>query len=203
MAMGMNFEGFFDGNDRQVVRGIPEELVQRVVGAHGGPGHVFFHDQDRWISSIASVDPEIYKLVVLQMLIESGCKLWLYTSFIDAVVVDRQVGAVRVATKAGTAQLTAKTFTDASGDAERRSSVATASASRAPPSYSGLAMSILPGLSAIGKSGLTQSTKRPGRSRMGAPRQSQILDTLRGPFAVAPPLPAPQGIYLGTYPGKR
>ncbi len=118
IATGMNIGGFFDGNDRQVVRGIPEELVQRAVRAGGGRGHIFFHDRDRWISSTASLDPEIFKHIAFEMLTESGCKLWLYTSFIRATTVGREVSVVEVATKTGVVNLTAKIFIDASGDAD-------------------------------------------------------------------------------------
>jgi hypothetical protein len=122
-STGMNLGGFFDGRDRQVVRGIPDEIVQRVVAAGGGRGHIFLHDHDRWISSTASVDPEIYKQVAFEMIGESGCGLWLYTPFIRAAAEGGRVTAVEVGTKLGVATLEADVFIDATGDADIASSV--------------------------------------------------------------------------------
>ncbi len=118
IATGMNLGGFFDGRDRQVVKGIPEELVQRVVALNGGRGHIFFHDMDRWISSTASLDPEIFKHVAFEMVREAGCGLWLYTAFVRSVSAGRNVTAVEVGTKLGVVRLTAKVFIDATGDAD-------------------------------------------------------------------------------------
>ena len=123
MATGMNVAGFFDGADRQVVRGIPKELGQRVVKAGGGRGHIFVHDRDRWISSAASLDPEVFKHVAFEMVAEFGCKLWLYTGFIDAAATNREVTSVEVTTKVGVVKLTARVFIDASGDADVAASV--------------------------------------------------------------------------------
>ena len=126
IATGMNLGGFFDGLDRQVVRGIPEELVQRVVAIGGGRGHIFFHDKDRWISSTASLDPEAFKYVAFEMLAESGCHLWLYTPFISAVSEGRTVRTVRtvdVGTKVGVARLSARVFIDTTGDGDLATAV--------------------------------------------------------------------------------
>jgi hypothetical protein len=123
IATGMNLGGFFDGRDRQVVRGIPEELVQRVVALGGGRGHIFFHDIDRWISSTASLDPEVFKHVAFEMVQESGCKLWLYTAFVQGFSDGRTVQAAEVSTKMGIARLEAKVFIDATGDADFSASI--------------------------------------------------------------------------------
>lgn len=123
IATGMNIGGFFDGRDRQVIAGLPEELVRRVVDLGGGRGHVFFHDRDRWVSSTASLDPEVFNHVAFEMLRESGCKLWLYTSLVRGIGSEGHVEAVEVVTKAGVHRLTANVFIDASGDADLADSV--------------------------------------------------------------------------------
>jgi flavin-dependent dehydrogenase len=123
IATGMHLAGFFDGHDRRVVGGIPEELVRRVVAMGGGRGHLFFHDKDRWIASSASLDPEIFNHVAFEMLRESGCKLWLYTTFVRGFGTAGHVDAIEVVTKAGVARLEASAFIDASGDADLAASV--------------------------------------------------------------------------------
>jgi len=123
IATGMNLGGFYDGQDRHIVRGIPEELVQRVVALGGGRGHIFFHDIDRWVSSTASLDPEVFKHVAFEMVQKSGCKLWLYTAFVRGYGQDGTVRAAEVSTKMGVARLEAKVFIDATGDADLTASV--------------------------------------------------------------------------------
>src|SRR5574341_490827 len=123
IATGMNLGGFFDGRDRQVVGGIPQEVVDRVVKLNGGRGHIFFKSQDRWISSTASMDPEIFKHVAFEMIQESGCKLWLYTSFIRGFKEGTLVQAAEVLNKAGVVRLEANAFVDTTGDADLAASV--------------------------------------------------------------------------------
>lgn len=123
IATGMNLGGFFDGRDRRVIGGIPEELVRRVVAMDGGRGHVFFHDRDRWVASTASLDPEVFNHVAFEMLREASCKLWLYASFVRGIGQDGRIDAVEVVTKAGVCRLEASVFIDASGDADLAASV--------------------------------------------------------------------------------
>ena len=123
IATGMNLGGFFDGRDRQVVRGIPEEVVSRVVKLNGGRGHIFFKSRDRWISSTASMDPEIFKYVAFEMVQESGCKLWLYSSFIRGIRDGGSVQAAEVLNKSGVTRVEARAWVDATGDADLAASV--------------------------------------------------------------------------------
>lgn len=122
-ATGMNLGGFFDGDDVQVVRGIPQEFVDRAIELHAGRGHIFFRDVDRWISSTASIDPEAFKSIALEKIEAAGCHLWLYTTFVRGMAEGGRVEAVEVVTKSGVSRLTAKVFVDASGDADLAASV--------------------------------------------------------------------------------
>ncbi len=56
-AVGMTFGGFHDIHRNQVVKGIPEEIVQRAAALRGGRGHVTIDSTEIWISTKASVDP--------------------------------------------------------------------------------------------------------------------------------------------------
>jgi hypothetical protein len=122
-STGMNLGGFFDGDETQVVRGIPQEFVERAVELKQGRGHVFFRDVDRWISSTASIDPEAYKQIALDKVEAAGCKVWFYTTFVRATAQDGRVTSVEVATKAGPRTLTAEVYIDASGDADLATAV--------------------------------------------------------------------------------
>ena len=122
-ATGMNLGGFFDGDEVQVVQGIPQEFVDRALQLGGGRGHVFFRDVDRWISSTASIDPEVYKRIALEKVEAAGCRVWLYASFIRGVAEAGSIRSVEVATKTGVHRLAAKVYVDASGDADLATSV--------------------------------------------------------------------------------
>ena len=122
-ATGMPLCGFFDGDGVQVVRGIPQEFVDRAVQLKGGRGHVHFNDVDRWISSGVSIEPETFKHIAFEKVEEAGCHLWLYTTFIRGIAEGAHVQAVEVVNKAGVLRLTGKVFVDASGDADLAASV--------------------------------------------------------------------------------
>ena len=122
-ATGMNLGGFFDGDETQVVRGIPQEFVDRALELNAGRGHVFFRDADRWISSTASIDPEAYKQIALEKVREAGCQVWFYTPFIAGSAENGRVRSIQVSTKTGVRTLTADVFVDASGDADLATSV--------------------------------------------------------------------------------
>jgi hypothetical protein len=122
-ATGMNLGGFFDGSEKQVVRGIPDEFVTRAVELNAGRGHVFFRDVDRWISSTASIDPEAYKQIALEKVQQAGCEAWFYTNFIRGHASDGRVTSIDVSTKTGVRTLIADAFVDASGDADLATSV--------------------------------------------------------------------------------
>ena len=122
-ATGMNLGGFFDGDEVQVVRGIPQEFVDRALEVKGGRGHIFFRDVDRWIASTASIDPEVYKRIALEKVEAAGCRVWFYTAFIRGTAEAGGIRSVEVSTKTGVVGLTAKVYVDASGDADLATSV--------------------------------------------------------------------------------
>jgi hypothetical protein len=117
-ATGMNLGGFFDGNEKQVVRGIPQEFIDRAVELNAGRGHIFFRDADRWISTTASVAPEAYKRIALEKVQQAGCDVWFYTAFVAAGTEDSRVEWLDISTKTGIQRLTADVIIDASGDAD-------------------------------------------------------------------------------------
>jgi len=122
-ATGMNLGGFFDGEENQVVCGVPQEFVDEAVKMNAGLGHIFFRDPDRWISSTASIDPEAYKRIALEKVKEAGCEVWFYTPFVGAGSADGRVAWIDVSTKMGVRRLTADVFVDTSGDADLAAAV--------------------------------------------------------------------------------
>ncbi|GAA0503760.1 FAD-dependent oxidoreductase [Microbacterium aurantiacum] len=117
-AVGMTFGGFHDIDRRQVIQGIPEEIVQRCM-ALGGRGHVTIDSDDIWISTKASADSETVKFVCAEMVTEAGVTVWLRSSLLEVETDDAgRVTAIDVVCKSGRIRITARMFVDTSGDGD-------------------------------------------------------------------------------------
>ncbi|RGZ00693.1 FAD-dependent oxidoreductase [Clostridium sp. AM58-1XD] len=100
---------------RQVVRGIPEEFIQRLTQAGGASGHnetIMRFDYD---SDTLCVDVEIYKYIALQMLREEGVDVLLNTMAVDVVMDGENVNCVITESHQGCEAVKAKVFIDATG----------------------------------------------------------------------------------------
>ena len=78
-AIGMTWGGFFDNNYKQVIGGIPDELVKKCQEI-AGRGYFQYHGNgDKWITGLASVDPETARFVIEQELYKAGCDIMLFS----------------------------------------------------------------------------------------------------------------------------
>ena len=113
-----NFAGLYgkkDGVMQPVVRGVADELLQR-IDALGGLNAT----QDGMAGRIRvrSYDVSAYKCAADQMLISAGVSL-LFHAWAAAVVLDgAQIAALIVETKSGRQAIRARSFIDCSGDAD-------------------------------------------------------------------------------------
>lgn len=114
-AMVAPMMGFHAGG-QQVVRGIPQEIVERLQALGASPGHV--PDPIDFCASITPFDYEGLKRVLLEMAVAAGVDLWLHTVFLEAAARDGVVESVRVWQKDGIKTLRAPVFVDASGDGD-------------------------------------------------------------------------------------
>ncbi len=115
-ASGLPFLNFFNRNRVQVIRGVGEELVQRMQAEQAALPHIL--TSGGHVDSITMIDSEWVKICAEQMLLECGCAL-LYDSVVCACRVENgRLCAITVANKAGLTQLEAKCFVDATGDAD-------------------------------------------------------------------------------------
>ena len=120
-----SFNGFRNErtpNHVQTVRGIAQELVDRLREAGGACGctaHGNFGELKPGECPYAvSFDPETLKLVLLEMLGEAGVELMLHTAFSAAPAVARQVQAAIVENKSGRQAVRGKVYIDATGDGD-------------------------------------------------------------------------------------
>jgi len=120
-----SFNGF--RNERppdhlQTVRGIPQELVDRLLAAGGAcacTGHGNFGELQPGTSPYAvSFDPEVLKRVALEMLLEADVKLMLHALFCSAPTNGRHVAVAIVENKSGRQAVKGKIYVDATGDGD-------------------------------------------------------------------------------------
>jgi hypothetical protein len=106
---------------RHVVRGIPQEIVDRLAAAGGTSGHAEMLKGYDYDSVCTAIDTEIYKLVTLEMLAEAGVSLYLNT-FLAGAIADRsgtgsgsRVAGVIAESRSGREAIYAHSFVDCTG----------------------------------------------------------------------------------------
>jgi hypothetical protein len=86
---------------RQVVRGIPQEIIDRLLLIGGTTGHGDVTGKIDYDCVCTAIDTELYKLVVLEMLMEAGVNVFTNTlvagavkkgTFIDGVITQSRMG---------------------------------------------------------------------------------------------------------------
>ncbi|MFW5745027.1 MAG: FAD-dependent oxidoreductase [Spirochaetota bacterium] len=106
----------FPGVDkRQVVRGLPAELVDRLDALGGTSGHAEAQVGWDYDSVCTAIDTELYKLVALEMLEEAGVDLWLNTFVTGASREGDAVVAVDTAGRTPAERVVARQFIDTTG----------------------------------------------------------------------------------------
>ncbi len=111
---GMTYLGFLDGRGRQAVRGIPQELFDRLIPLKAATPHI----ADPLRGSVTQADPEMLRHALMAMLAESRVRLLLH-AFLSDVLLDR--GALRgivVETKGGRQAQPAEVVVDTTGDGD-------------------------------------------------------------------------------------
>lgn len=115
-AMVYPWMTFHADSGEQVIRGIAQEIVDRLIERGGSPGHL--RDTVGFVHTVTPYHPEIYQVVAVKMLREAGVELYLH-SFVDEVeAADGTIRSVRITTKSGKIELAGRIFVDASGDAD-------------------------------------------------------------------------------------
>ncbi len=100
---------------RQLVAGIPQEIVDRLAQAGGTTGHAAMLAGYDYDAVCTAIDTEITKLVTLSMLEEAGVDLCLNTMAVDAVVDGPVVRGVITESHQGREVLMARAFVDTTG----------------------------------------------------------------------------------------
>jgi hypothetical protein len=114
LASGLPIHGFYDGEQRRVVKGIADEFVARLVAAGESTG---YHFTDLWFNAFVVMNSAAVKPVIFDMLYGAGVELLLYSQVVDVVKDGDSVRAIVVQNKTGQQVIGGRVFIDASGDA--------------------------------------------------------------------------------------
>ncbi|TBL79357.1 FAD-dependent oxidoreductase [Paenibacillus thalictri] len=107
---------FHTMDGRQVIKGIAQEIIDRLVKLNASPGHV--RDTVGFVRTVTPYHPEVYKVVALDMLCEAGVKLYLHSFADEAEVEDDRVVSVQITGKSGRMRIRGNVFIDTTGDAD-------------------------------------------------------------------------------------
>lgn len=113
---GLCLHNYISKLGRQVVFGIAQEVVDRLIERGGAVGHIPF--PDGFCHSITPVDGEYFRIMATEMLAEAGVQILYGVNVVEVETAGRGVTAVRAAVKGGIRTIRARTYLDASGDAD-------------------------------------------------------------------------------------
>ena len=106
--------GYCNYQGKQVIFGIAQELVERLVKRGGCLGHVV----DPRLSSITPVDTEMLKIVTQEMTEEAGVRLLFHSLVVEPYMEGGSAKGVIVENKSGRSAVLSKVVVDATGDGD-------------------------------------------------------------------------------------
>ncbi|PLR86557.1 hypothetical protein CVD25_03575 [Bacillus canaveralius] len=112
---GLCLHNYITKFGRQVVFGIAQEIVDRLIKMGGAVGHIPYGS---FVHSVTPVDGEMFRILSTQLLAEEGVTVLLGASVVGTETDEGNITGVQVAVKGGIRHIKAKTYIDASGDAD-------------------------------------------------------------------------------------
>ncbi|MBN2130238.1 MAG: FAD-dependent oxidoreductase [Sedimentisphaerales bacterium] len=102
----------FDVERRQVVRGIPQEIIDRLMKVGACSGHAEMSRGYNYDSVCTCIDTELYKLVTFEMLVEAGVQVFVNTMLVGAVMDGIRIRGAVVESRSGREAFYGKCFVD-------------------------------------------------------------------------------------------
>ena len=100
---------------RQVVRGIPAELIDRLTAKGGATGYAEMVKHYDYDSVCTAIDTEMYKLISMEMLDEAGVYICVNTRLADVIMKGKRIDGVITESRAGREAIFARSFIDSTG----------------------------------------------------------------------------------------
>jgi len=108
----------FHHGDEQVIRGIPQEIIERLEALGGASGHLKIVPSFGSGTYMCWVDREIYKYAALELVQEAGADILLHTWVSEVVMEGNRIRGVMVQNKSGRQMIPADIVVDATGDGD-------------------------------------------------------------------------------------
>ena len=106
------WKAFPGAKKRQVVRGIPQEIIDRLAKIGGTSGHAEMSMGYDYDSVCTAIDTELYKLVTFEMLVESGVFVCVNTLLAGAIMDGSRIRGVIAESRSGREAFYADSFVD-------------------------------------------------------------------------------------------
>lgn len=106
----------FHAGSRQVIGGIPQELVERLIKNQASTGHI--EDTTGYASSVTPFDSEQLKSTLDDMMKESNVDVLFHAQIVSTIKEENRIIGISVITCAGILELFGKVFIDATGNAD-------------------------------------------------------------------------------------
>jgi hypothetical protein len=100
---------------RQVVFGLAQKMVDRLMDMGGAVGHIPWHG---FVHSVTPVDGELFRILSTEILAEAGVTVLYGVNVVGAEADGGHIRGVQCAVKGGLRTIRAKTYVDSSGDAD-------------------------------------------------------------------------------------
>jgi hypothetical protein len=114
-TMGLPIQGYYDRQRRPIVRGLGQELVER-LRKRGGAYSEFI--DCKLHNPYLIIDPEIVKIVCQEMIEEAGVEPLLHSHFAEVAKEGDEIRAVMLETKSGREAVSGQIYIDATGDGD-------------------------------------------------------------------------------------
>jgi len=108
----------FHHGDEQVIRGLPQEIIDRLVALGGSTGHLKVKHSHGSGTYMCWFDREVYKQAALQLVQEAGADLLLHTWVSEAVMEGDRIRGLIVQNKSGRQMILADVVIDTTGDGD-------------------------------------------------------------------------------------
>jgi len=113
----VTLKSFFNTRGEQIVGGIPQEIVDKMIELKGSRGH----SRDRFWSACGShtaLDPSLLKIVLDKFAVEANTNLLFHSLVTDVIVKVDSIRGVVVENKSGRQLMLGKVIVDATGDGD-------------------------------------------------------------------------------------
>jgi len=114
LVMWLPLFTYFDVHGNHIIKGIPQELVDRLAAR----GAASPHYPSTFFNSYTIADVEALKLVAQEMLLEAGVDILLHTFVAGAITTEGAIQALVLEDKSGRQAVTGKVYIDCTGDGD-------------------------------------------------------------------------------------